>query len=1045
MNIIGEGFPKEITGQVKTRQEIYGSINRTTEQLEYLNSRTAFARLVSSVNITDKFNPTSTELKGILNKIGGNKLAQEFVLINGTSKAVNLETTKGETTPRSGIARDGSILNMNAYGLGGLEFGLRAMPGITGADVKTENRGSLRTTTIQIKAWNRVQFEIIDLLYLRLGYSVLFEFGNTIYFENEGKFIRNRPNSLQDGFLNGDYTTQSLLQTIQALRLASEGNYDAVFGKVVNFSWSFETDGSYNITLTIRSIGDVIESLKINTLLKDVDIKGDDKKEKTDEEPTIESYKDKHQIGRLLYNAKRALAEEPYFHGGSKAISTSDKILTEFPGALLKDIEGIKGKKHFLQQNYLGGEPQYYIRLGSFLAFLEQKVIPKYVKNNVVGDPIIKFDYKDDNYIHQETFQISMDPRVCLVKATIKYDDGTLYYYAKEGEPFSFSFEGSQVGSLMNIYVNFMYILTKVDENLDEDNKCKLIDLLKSICNGINESTGSINQLEPIIDDEINTIKIIDQTSLPTKAKNGLLKALNIPTPDESPILDLYSYNRDGGGSSAGFVRNFGFKTEITPQLATMLTIGAQAAGSVVGEDATSISKLNEGLIDRIKEEVIDANSTPSTAVQSTGASSFSVLDELKLMAVKFLGPGIFTTPVISSNSKTEPLDTKYPNALKNFSNAQKELGSKGVGSTFTTPTWDEETIDTYRQAQVDFFKYSIAKNSIEKSTSSVTSGFIPISLNLTLDGISGIKIYNTLRVDTSYLPSNYPGAMDFIITGLSHKINSNVWTTDITSLMVPKDPVGGTQITDTSNSEGNNSDSDNSGGNSQGKSPKRTSPSEWNEKTITSGFALNPKGHSPKESDKTQIVLHYSAGWQKSDKGLATLTVLNQRGLSYHYIIDVNGWVEQIVPDRVRAYHSSNANTPSIGISLQNVGYGSSETKSSYGELASQGGLKQGLNAHLVDWDGNETTYRNIAWAQEITDAQLASLFKVFKNIKANNPTIPSYKWEGKKTYDILFPKGVSYIQSTPGLYTHCSITTQKLDCLPTPKIIKFFKTLVL
>jgi hypothetical protein len=811
MNIIGEGFPKEVTGQVKTRQEIYGSINRTTEQLEYLNSRTAFARLVSSVNITDKFNPTSTELKGILNKIGGNKLAQEFVLINGTSKAVNLEATKGETTPRSGIARDGSILNMNAYGLGGLEFGLRAMPGITGADVKTENRGSLRTTTIQIKAWNRVQFEIIDLLYLRLGYSVLFEFGNTIYFENEGKFIRNRPNSLQDGFLNGDYTTQLLLEKIQKLRLESDGNYDAVFGKVVNFSWSFETDGSYNITLTIRSIGDVIESLKINTLLKDVDIKGDDKKEKTDEEPTIESYKDKHQIGRLLYNAKRALAEEPYFHGGSKAISTSDKILTEFPGALLKDIEGIKGKKHFLQQNYSGGEPQYYIRLGSFLAFLEQKVIPKYVKNNVVGDPIIKFDYKDDNYIHQETFQISMDPRVCLVKATIKYDDGTLYYYAKEGEPFSFSFEGSQVGSLMNIYVNFMYILTKVDENLDEDNKCKLIDLLKSICNGINESTGSINQLEPIIDDEINTIKIIDQTSLPTKAKNGLLKALNIPTPDESPILDLYSYNRDGGGSSAGFVRNFGFKTEITPQLATMLTIGAQAAGSVVGEDATSISKLNEGLIDRIKEEVIDANSTPSTAVQSTGASSFSVLDELKLMAVKFLGPGIFTTPVISSNSKTEPLDTKYPNALKNFANAQKELGSKGVGSTFTTPTWDEETIDTYRQAQVDFFKYSIAKNSIEKSTSSVTSGFIPISLNLTLDGISGIKIYNTLRVDTSYLPSNYPGAMDFIVTGLSHKINSNVWTTDITSLMVPKDPVGGTQITDTSNSEGNSGGTNNS------------------------------------------------------------------------------------------------------------------------------------------------------------------------------------------------------------------------------------------
>ncbi len=29
-------------------------------------------------------------------------------------------------------------------------------------------------------AWDRVQFEIIDLLYLRLGYSVLLEWGNTI-------------------------------------------------------------------------------------------------------------------------------------------------------------------------------------------------------------------------------------------------------------------------------------------------------------------------------------------------------------------------------------------------------------------------------------------------------------------------------------------------------------------------------------------------------------------------------------------------------------------------------------------------------------------------------------------------------------------------------------------------------------------------------------------------------------------------------------------------------------------------------------------------
>ena len=55
MNIVGEGINKTISEQIKVRQKIYGSINRTIEQLEYLNSRTAFAKLISSVNVTSEF------------------------------------------------------------------------------------------------------------------------------------------------------------------------------------------------------------------------------------------------------------------------------------------------------------------------------------------------------------------------------------------------------------------------------------------------------------------------------------------------------------------------------------------------------------------------------------------------------------------------------------------------------------------------------------------------------------------------------------------------------------------------------------------------------------------------------------------------------------------------------------------------------------------------------------------------------------------------------------------------------------------------------
>ena len=53
MNIVGEGLSREIANQVKKRQEIYGSINRTTEEILYLNSRTSFVKAISSVDIVD--------------------------------------------------------------------------------------------------------------------------------------------------------------------------------------------------------------------------------------------------------------------------------------------------------------------------------------------------------------------------------------------------------------------------------------------------------------------------------------------------------------------------------------------------------------------------------------------------------------------------------------------------------------------------------------------------------------------------------------------------------------------------------------------------------------------------------------------------------------------------------------------------------------------------------------------------------------------------------------------------------------------------------
>ena len=66
--------------------------------------------------------------------------------------------------PLNGITKIGN----NKY-----EFGIVPMPGIESVDVKALERGSIRRATVTLKAYNKEQFDIIDILYLRLGYTLL--------------------------------------------------------------------------------------------------------------------------------------------------------------------------------------------------------------------------------------------------------------------------------------------------------------------------------------------------------------------------------------------------------------------------------------------------------------------------------------------------------------------------------------------------------------------------------------------------------------------------------------------------------------------------------------------------------------------------------------------------------------------------------------------------------------------------------------------------------------------------------------------------------
>ena len=804
MNIIGEGLAPYVKNQIQTRQKIYGSLNRTSEQLLYLDNRSGFVRAISGVNIGPTFNPAGNDLKAIIKNYGGDKLARNFILFGGTTNESKV-LKAGIPTELLGT----NYINNLAYGFGGLEFGIRPMPGIISMTNKSEGMGSLETTTLRIKAWNRLQLEIIDLMYMRLGYGILVEWGNSNYYNNDNVYQPDNLNSLSAEFLAGTYNIQGLLDAIERKKKVSSGNYDAIYGKVVNFNWTFVEDGSYDITVILRSVGDVVEAFQTAVFTADtdsvntgeltpnaqeqiVDLNAKKAKalddangrdvslqpsqqieqqirqfEKTrfnddvtfspnaateaQQVPTIDDDKNSHIISRLFYNVRQR------FRNGDPKVITNDSYKTS------KFQPSEDNSITYLKQNFQGNptegqtqSTQYYIRFGSLLSFIEQNVLPKY-KQGENSTPILNIDYNTNNNLAYTTpVQVSSNPKICVVNVDVPSSDGTSkFIFAPQGERYQTTKAKTLVGQIMNIYVNFDHIVNIIDDNGDPKNQTTLIKFFEVLCNDLSVALGSINTFRPFIDKTTNTLRIIDEAKIPNK--NDILKALGKPSPLTDPEIKIYGYDFPQNlieKNEAGFVREFKLTTQIPPGFAEIITIGAQSAGAVVGEDATALSRLNRGLEDRIKPAVVNA-----------------------------ANPNELT-------SKTKTLEAQFNRAATDFYEFIAKIGidpnNPPGDNPQKLPLLIDEQLYSYTNLASTFYKYIESKASIEQGSASGTIGFIPVGVGLTLDGISGLKIYNAIKVDTRYLPSNYPDTMEFIITGLSHTVENNVWTTELQTVMQP-------------------------------------------------------------------------------------------------------------------------------------------------------------------------------------------------------------------------------------------------------------------
>ena len=470
--------------------------------------------------------------------------------------------------------------------------------------------------------------------------------------------------------------------------------------------------------------------------------------------------RDRNRIYRFFYDKRFTRIDD-------EDVANSDDLgdVSMIPGEILGKIKETKnGNVDVIRLNIEPLDFQWYIRLGDFLNFLNNDLLAKIDGAQEGGTPIISVDNEiKTNICYAIDNVYSLDPQRIIVnndyfiEGLANPDDSSTAVKSpifSELNKYVVVAGDNKWGQLNNIYFNFNR-LEQIFDSTIVSSKVSLYDALKEISNDINECLGNINNIEPVISED-NIVFFIDQTTIPNI--KTIANELGIPTrPEkEEAVLEVFGINKSGTGvNTSNFVRSINLQTKISKNYATMITIGATSGGSIPGTEATAFSRWNFGIEDRFKNKIFDAKGqSDSNIVNDKIKEKYALMITDSEKGTKFgFNSLVGETRVISTSN------------IKYNSNVAEDM---------------YKLMQSENSKELDDF--GVPLNPIESSI-----GFLPFNLSLTMDGISGFVIYNKLKINQKFLPSNYPETLEFVITQINHKLSNNDWVTDLETIAIAK------------------------------------------------------------------------------------------------------------------------------------------------------------------------------------------------------------------------------------------------------------------
>lgn len=629
-------------------------------------------------------------------------------------------------------------------------------PIIESIDIDTDGaNNTLKTATVNVRCFTLKQFEMFELFFCKAGMHILIEYGDNSSAETLNQVMINK--SDYEKFVGSfkKFTDPKIQQFAEYLKACetSNGSYARVAGKLINYSYSIEQDGTYSVQMQVAQSNEynlalpkafITKYKSFDSPSKGMDVWTQWKNKLLNDLPGLSS--------DMILKLEEKKWKNHFFNWGKINEDEIDKTASTEPYLSLKFILEILANNTANQGNnsdFISFKSDYFEITGS-----TEKIIPITVHNNMISSD------NDIIFPNQNLPQFTFDESTGQIK---RKKDGSI-----DG---SIGVGNNKLSLIPNKEISFIdplgknTILKIVD--IKSKNGDKLTDL--KIGNALNIFVSYKVVGEAWERNTKNIDFIVDILDRINKTSFGLFKLRigSLYEGAQQTVIDtkLYPVNTEQPSNRKEYrfkpttinsnVRDFKFNFELTDQVAAATIFNSS-------KFLANRKAVKEGKTENKDSINMDA------LYQSIDYSAFSSADGY------FSINEIDYHQLIPSEIKLNKEDTQK---TKEGVDAEKEAKRKSYDNFQTKFKFKKGDIRT-----LVYEDYSFINTELGLNIEDVRSRFelvTPIKVNLTIDGISGITCGETFRVDG--IPEQYNRLGQFQITNTKHVVNTEQgWTTEI-------------------------------------------------------------------------------------------------------------------------------------------------------------------------------------------------------------------------------------------------------------------------